>query len=173
MTQKQARHHYYFRGLLPCFIAFLAIYYFKASLLSVSSFLICYLWPYFLYTPGAKDKYLGFKFRKSFVGLLVRLDEFLKEVLKPKFFVQGFVISITTPFIFCIVTWILSGVGEPIFALAGSCLFTIVYRYLLYQYSNLVFEDGFESLQGELPLESGIEPLQPVQSRQTDNDSNS
>ncbi len=173
MNQKQARHHYYFRGLLPCFIAFLSIYYFKATLLSISSFLICYLWPYFLYTPGAKEKYLEFKYRKSFVGLLVRLDEFLKGVLRPKKMALGFLISISTSLIFCMVMWIFSGAGEPLFALAGSCLFTIVYYYLLYNFSNLSFEGDTETLQGELPLETSSEPSQNLQSHQTDSDSNS
>ena len=68
---------------------------------------------------------------------------------------------------------IVSRAGSPLFALAGSTVFTVIYRYFLHDLASLKFEDGVETLQGELPLETGIEPDQPVQNHQTDNGSNS
>lgn len=131
------------------------------------------MWPYFIFTPGAKEKYLGFKYRKSFVGLLIRLDEYLKEVLKPKIFAQRFAIAILTSITFCLVMGVLSRAFEPLFVLAGSAVFTVTYRYLLHDLASLKFEDGVESLQGELPLETLSEPAHSAQNHQKDNDSNS
>lgn len=173
MTEKKARHIYYLRGLTPGFIAFIAMFSFEASLLSISTFLLCYLWTYFLFTPGARSKYSTAKFKSSFVGLLIRLDELLRNGLPGRGERRNFAISILTPIVFILILWILSGAGEPLFALAGAVLFTVTYRYLLHSIASANFEVSLESDSTHSPAENASEPTHDLQSHQKDNDSNS
>lgn len=173
MIDKKTRHAYYLRGLTAPLIAFLAMFFFQASLFSISTFLICYLWPYFIFTPGAKARYQEFRYRWSMAGLLVRLQEVLENGLPGYGLRRNFAIAISSPLIVCLILWLLTGSGEPLFALAGCALFALVYRFLLWSIVSEVQSAPEQNLANELPVEILSEPNPPVQNHQTDNDSGS
>lgn len=134
---------------------------------------MCYLWPYFLYTPGTKRKYSEPRYRRAFVGLLLRLDEMLKNGLPGQGFRRDFAISVLTAPVFCLLLFVISGIGELLFALGASALFTLVYAYLLHNMINVDFVESSESPIAVALEESLNEQSQPDQNHQKDNDSNS
>lgn len=170
MNEKKARHIYYLRGLTPALIIFLSLYLFGASLFSLSTFLICYLWPYFIFTPGAKRRYHDYKYRWSFVGMMVRLQEVVENGLPGNGFRKSFSISIIAPVLLCLVLWALTFEGEPLFALGGSAAFSLVYRFFLHPIASANYLTTLETDLND-PLVGNVSaPDQPVQNHQTDND---
>ncbi len=134
---------------------------------------MCYLWPYFLFTPGTKRKYSEARYRRAFVGLLLRLDELLKNGLPGQGFRRDFAISVLTAPALCLILFVLTGAGELLFALSASALFCLVYAYLLHAMINVDFVVNVENPKDSAPEENSSEQSQPDQSRQKDNDSNS
>ena len=173
MNATKLRHIYYFYGLLPAFIALLIFSFVGATLFSISTFLMCYLWPYFIFTPGAFDRYETYRYRWSMAGLIVRFQTFLENALPGEGIQRRLAIALATPLIFCLTLWLISFAGEPVFALAGVATFALVYRYLLHPKINEGSINEIENSQDSLNVESLNEQNQPAQNHQTDNDSNS
>ncbi len=171
MTEKQLRHTYYLRGLLPAFISILIIAFSSFTLHKVSTFLMCYLWPYFLFTPGARSRYLGYKYRWSFVGMLVRFHTVVEDGFNAHTIRFRLGCALVLPLLICLMLWAISGVGEPLYALAGVAVFAVVYRYLLHPLSSATPVDDAQTDLSAEPVKSANEPDPAVQNHQTNNDS--
>lgn len=173
MIEKKARHIYYLRGLTPPLVVIVGMIFANASLFAISTFLICYLWPYFIFTPGAKRRYSEYKYRWSLVGMLVRLNEVVEEGLPSTGFRKRMMIALFGPLLFCLLLGLISQVGEPLFAIGATALFALVYKFLLHEIASAEYPVTLETPAGDSPAENVNVPEQPPQNHQTDNDSNS
>jgi hypothetical protein len=173
LNEIKQRHTYYLRGLAPAFLVMLLTSFLSFSLLGISTFLMCYLWPYFLFTPGAYKRFSDYKYRWSFVGMLVRTHKVIEDGLPFEGLRFRLALSLIVPVVLSLLLWGVTGAGEPLYALAGAALFALVYRYLLHSIVSAVVLDESETAQATLNAESSSEPSAPVQNHQTDNDLNS
>lgn len=173
MNERKLRHTYYLRGLAPALVGIVLMSYSTFSLLRISSFLLCYLWPYFLFTPGAREKFSDLKYRWSFVGMLMRLQFVIEDGLPFEGTRARLGLALGVPFTVCLVMWALTGAGEPLAALGGAALFALIYRYALHDVVSAIPASDPQTDQVDQNVESVNEPHPPAQNHQTDNDSNS
>lgn len=173
MIEKKARHIYYLRGLTPPLIVILGMIVADASFFAISTFLICYLWPYFIFTPGAKRRYREYKYRWSLVGMLVRLNEVVEDGIPGTGLRKRMIIALFGPLLFCLVLGLISQVGEPLFAIGATALFAVVFKFLLQEIASVEYPVTLENPAEDSREENVNAPAQPLQNHQTDNDSNS
>lgn len=120
------RREYYLYGLFPLLILGTLFSFLIKSPLSIAVFVVGFVWPYSLFTPGLKEKITTRKYRFSFMSFVFHFYHFLKSSFGYSRFKSLIYRHLGTAIFFSLILffardlWILMG-------LLGSVLFEAFY----------------------------------------------